>query len=406
MVGIGKYTGELAEWLIRQGHEVHVICAPSYFPEWSIKDPSKNKYSTEERNGIKIYRAPIWIPTNPVGINRIIHLLSFATSSIYQLIRQYTWKPHYIITTAPAILCAPATILFSWICGKKCISIIHIQDYEIDAAYELGLLKGKIIRNLANKIESKIINSFDYASSISKKMVEQLHRKGIEKDKTFMLPNWVDVEKIYPIKEKLSTKYMGKYKQLKEEGKIIVMYSGSMNQKQDFQTLIKSIKYLTKQNNIIWIIAGNGPSKKEIIRETVGLSNVMILPLQPEENMNEWLNLADIHLVPQKGGTSDLVLPSKMLGIFASGKAIVAMAPDKSELYKIVNKVGICTKPGESKAFAKAINHLVENPEIRNSYGRRARKMAEERYGKEKVLGELERKLYEIKSYDKRDVYL
>ncbi|MBN2701505.1 MAG: hypothetical protein JXR29_08650 [Methylothermaceae bacterium] len=34
LTGIGKYTGELAEWLADRGHAVRVVTAPPYYPAW------------------------------------------------------------------------------------------------------------------------------------------------------------------------------------------------------------------------------------------------------------------------------------------------------------------------------------------------------------------------------------
>ncbi len=394
IVGIGKYTGELANWLVKRGHEVNVVCAPCYFPEWIIRHPNKNQYSKEIINGVTIYRAPLWVPQRPKGLSRIMHLLSFSISSIYPLLRQYRWKPDYIINVAPAILTAPATILFSKIFTKKCRSMIHIQDFELDAAFELGLLRGKGIRYLARKLEGKLLSSFDYSSSISSDMVKKLHKKGVSEEKTFIFPNWVDLKKIYPLRGEKLIENRRNYDYLNNENLLIAMYSGSMNQKQDFKLLIDSINYLSDlKEKVLWLIGGEGPSKDYVVERTKDIKNVIIQPLQPEAKMNEWLNLADIHLVPQKAGTSDLVMPSKILGMLASGKPIVATAPIKSELHNLVNEAGICTEPEDAIEFAKAIRRLIENTEERKMFGMKARNIAEERFGQENILIQFEKKI-------------
>ena len=398
IVGIGKYTGELATWLVKRGHEVKVICAPCYFPEWAIQNPNKNKYSEEIINGVTIYRAPLWVPSRPRGISRIIHLLSFALSSIYPLYKQYKWRPDIILTVAPAIFCAPAALLFASICGKQCNSIIHIQDFELDAAFELGLLKGQAILDLAKKIEKKILRSFNYSSSISNEMLKKLHEKGVSPEKSFIFPNWVDLETIYPLTHDEIVENRCNREYTMKKDLIILMYSGSMNKKQDFELLIESINYLSElKEDIIWLIGGEGPSKNYVLEHTKNIKNVIVQPLQPEEKMNKWLNLADIHLVPQKAGTNELVLPSKILGMLASGKPIVATAPKMSELHTLINEAGLCVEPGDSKGFAKAIRNLIENPEERKIYGLKGRKIAEERFGKENVLKRFEDRLKNCK---------
>ncbi len=79
----GKYTGEMAEWLAAQGHEVRVITAPPYYPEWRVrKGYSARRYMCEELDGVDVWRCPVWIPTHPTGLKRVLHNASFAASSL------------------------------------------------------------------------------------------------------------------------------------------------------------------------------------------------------------------------------------------------------------------------------------------------------------------------------------
>ena len=52
-VGIGKYSGELAQWLAAEGHQIRVITAPPYFPGWRVLPGFRNRYSIEEDEGVK-----------------------------------------------------------------------------------------------------------------------------------------------------------------------------------------------------------------------------------------------------------------------------------------------------------------------------------------------------------------
>ena len=94
-VGIGKFTGEMAEWLSQKGHEVKVITSQPYYPEWKLKN--KNRYQFELKKGVKIIRCPIWVPLKPNGVKRLIHLLSFAITSLPVILNTFFWKPRFII---------------------------------------------------------------------------------------------------------------------------------------------------------------------------------------------------------------------------------------------------------------------------------------------------------------------
>jgi colanic acid biosynthesis glycosyl transferase WcaI len=119
------------------------------------------------------------------------------------------------------------------------------------------------------------------------------------------------------------------------------------------------------------------------------MANVTLLPLQPAERLNDWLNLADVHLLPQKAGAADLVLPSKLLGILASGRPVVASSPAASELGHLAEQAGLRVDPEDGAGFAAAVQQLVQAPALRAALGAQARQLVEQRYGQEAVLGEL-----------------
>lgn len=94
LTGVGKYTAEMAALLASRGHEVRVVCAPPYYPEWHVADNYTSwQYQRETRDGVTIWRAPLWVPTHPNGLKRMLHLMSFAASSLPLLARQILWRP-------------------------------------------------------------------------------------------------------------------------------------------------------------------------------------------------------------------------------------------------------------------------------------------------------------------------
>ena len=87
-VGIGKYSGELGPWLAARGHHVRVITAPPYFPGWRVSAPHRNGYCLKHREGVRVRRCPLWVPRRPSGLTRLLHLASFALSSLGPLLAQ------------------------------------------------------------------------------------------------------------------------------------------------------------------------------------------------------------------------------------------------------------------------------------------------------------------------------
>jgi colanic acid biosynthesis glycosyl transferase WcaI len=389
-VGIGKFSGEMTTWLAAHGHEVRVITAPPYFPEWRARG---NSYRREFLNGVVVLRCPLWVPRRPSGLTRLLHLASFAISSLPVLLAQRRWRPDVVLTVAPAFFCAPGALLLRRLCGGGTSSWLHIQDFELDAAFELGLLRGKLQRTLAEGWERGIMQGFDRVSTISAAMLRRAEEKGVASDRAVLLPNWVALEVIRPqgIKERANNPYRRELG-LRDDA-MVLLYSGSMNKKQGLDMLVEVIRQLSDLPNLIWLLAGEGPTKAGLAASTAGLPQVRVLSLQPQERLNDWLNLADVHLLPQKAVAADLVLPSKLLGILASGRPVVASSPAGSELGQLAEQAGLRVEPEDPAGFAAAIRRLVGDPQLRQQRGCAARRLVEQRYGQEAVLQQLEQEL-------------
>jgi len=386
-VGIGKYSGELGGWLAKRGHQIRVITAPPYFPQWHAKG---NRYRQERMEGAMVWRCPLWVPRRPNGITRLLHLASFAVSSFPILVWQWRWRPELIICVAPALFCAPGALLLKRMCGRQTVAWLHIQDFELDAAFELGLLKGQWIRARAERLERWVLQRFQRVSSISEAMRERVISKGVRKERSELLPNWVDLSLIYPQAEgqRLSNPYREEVGVKCEE--LVLLYSGSMNKKQGLELVVLAAEALRHREDLVWVFGGEGPGKAALMEATSHLPQVRHVGLQPSDRLNNWLNLADIHLVPQKAEAEELVLPSKVLGILASGRAMVATSGAETTLGALAEQAGRRVNPGDAKALARAITELSDNTDERRLLGERAREIAEKNYGMIPILKKFE----------------
>lgn len=392
LTGIGKYTGEMAQWFAEQGHEIRVITAPPYYPAWKVSEGYQNAYVTEQWNGVTVYRTPLWVPAQPNGVNRLVHLASFALSSLPTLFKQWFWKPDVVWTVEPALMCAPATVAFAKLNGAK--SWLHVQDYEVNAAFDMGLIKAKWLRGFVEACERWLMRCFDRISSISGQMLKLANDKGIDEQKIISFPNWVDISAIQPLKNVSPYR-----KELKiSDDKIVALYSGNMGGKQGLEILAEVARIIADQKveNIQFVFCGNGAGRVDLEQACTGLNNVIFLDLQPFERLGELLGLADIHLLPQRADAADLVMPSKLTGMLASGKSVVATATADTELGYVITedaKCGLIVSPENGSAFAEAIIQLSQDSESRQRYGKNGRQYAENKLSKDQILKTFEQDL-------------
>ena len=230
--GAGKYTGEMADWLAAMGYEVRVVTTPPYYPHWQINPEYRaGRYRVERSAGRPIptvYRCPLWVPAAKGGVERMLHLSSFALSSFPVVLRQALWRPDIVFTVEPTFFVAPVALLTAAVCGAA--SWLHVQDFEIDAAFQLKLLQpsGRM-HPLAKGLEKFITGFFTRVSTVSEKMVERIKARGHAPARVLLFPNWSDVEQIKPAAPDAANSFR---EELGLVGKIVLLYSGNMGEKQ------------------------------------------------------------------------------------------------------------------------------------------------------------------------------
>ena len=295
--GIGKYSGEMAKWLSDATHEVRVIAAPPYYPAWAV-DEAYSAWGGKKEfiGGVPVWRTPVWVPATPTGLKRVLHLSSFAAMSIPVLVRHIFWKPDVVIVVAPAFACAPGGWLAARLSGAK--AWLHIQDFEIDAAFRMGLLRNQLARKALGAFERWMMRRFDRVSTISQRMQDLLLAKRVDAEKVVSFPNWVDINAIVP-----ATKPSSYRRELDiADDAIVALYSGSMAGKQGLELLPAVARALKDRlPNLVIVMCGDGVAKAGLERECRGLANVRMLPLQCRRTrLGELLGMADIHLLPQQ----------------------------------------------------------------------------------------------------------
>ncbi len=391
LAGIGKYSGEMAQWLHAHGHDVRVIAAPPFFPQWSVFDGySAWRYRKSEWNGITVWRAPTWVPKTPRTLARMAHLFSFMLSSIPLLCAQVRWRPDVVFVVEPPLFCAPSVLFFSKMLGIK--SWLHIQDYEVDAAFGLGLLSGQRVQRFARSAEQWLLGKFSRVSTISTAMVEKARGKGVADSRVVLFPNWVDVKSIHPTPANNSPDGYRAAMGIPNDA-VVVLYAGSLGSKQGIELLAEAARLLVCSHNIHFVFCGNGPSREPLKDACVRLANVHFLDLQPAERLNELLGMADIHVLPQRADAADLVMPSKLGGMLASGRAVIVTAHAGTELSNVVSGRGMVVAPGDAAALADAIEQLAMSRQTREEMGAAGRRFAESALDQDAILRRLEQEL-------------
>ena len=389
LTGIGKYSGDMAAWLAARGHEVRVVCAPPYYPQWRVEEGFRRLwYQRHTVAGARVTRCPIWVPRCPSGLTRLLHLASFAVTSLPVLLRTAFWRPDVVWVVAPAIFSAPGALLAARLGGAR--AWLHIQDYEIDAAFGLGLLHGKGMLRIVTALERWLLRRFDVVSSISANLVGRAVSKGVEPARTASFPNWVDLDAFDP---DAAAGARGRQVLGLPEDRLIALYSGNMGNKQGLELLATVARQLP---DVAFVFCGAGAGRRDLQDACVGLPNVRFLDLQPAERYADLLAAADIHLLPMRADAVDSGVPSKLTAMMASGRPVVATANAGTELARTVNEGGIAVPAGDGAAMAAAIATLAADADRRRALGAAGRRHAEQHLGREAILTAFEARLLSL----------
>lgn len=394
--GIGKYSGEMAEWLAERGHSVEVLCGLPHYPQWQLHDDyADGRARIERRRNTLVQRVPHHIPpvTGLSARARIRLETSFTVAATRYWLQRFARRnrPDAIIAVMPPMQIGVWPLLYSL--ARRVPWILHVQDLQVDAALRLNMIKGDYLGNALYRIERFFLRRATAVSTISEAMRKQIITKGRRSKNTWLVPNWADLSTVQPGPRENSFRRMLAL----DSDTIIILYAGSMGNKQGLDLIVEVASGFREEPQRQFVLVGDGPARATLERraQALSLTNLRFLPIQPVERLNEMLAAADIHLVIQKSNAADLVMPSKLTNILAAGRPCIATAEPGTALYEAVHdqETGIAVPPDDSAALAKAIRDLSDNPEARVNFGKNARAYAEEHLDRDKILSAFEQQL-------------
>lgn len=379
LIGIAPCTTGMAEHLVESGHRIRVICGKPHYPSWrTTKDYPAGR---SRQNGVNILRLPLYVPRHPRGWRRIAHHVSFAlVAALPLLFMMLRRRPDVVIAIAPSITSTIVARIATWLLRVRCW--IHVQDFEIDMALATGqLAANRVIRTI-----ERFGLTADRVSSISPRMCDRLIAYGNPPVRVSEFRNWAS-----PAVRPLShSAYRAEWRIARPH---VALYSGNIAAKQGIGLVLEAAQRLSHRRDLMFVICGEGPNRAELTSNAAGCSNIVFHDLQPRDRLPDLLALATVHLLPQIADAADLVLPSKLPNMLASGRPVVATARPGTGLAEEVEGCGLVTPPHDARNFAAAIETLLDDSALYATFASAARQRAAERWDKDTILTSFEQDL-------------
>ncbi len=395
-IGIAPLMTELAEGLVKRGHEVRVITAMPNYPERKIYPAYQGKwYSQEVRNGVHIQRCYVWIRPQPGLLTRFLLESSFIGLSCLQALRG--WRPEIILNTSPSLPASVPVALLKLL--YDCPTVLNLQDILPEAAVQTGLLRNCFAIRVFELLEKFAYRSATHISVIAEGFRQNLLSKGIPNHKMQVIPNWVDVHFIRPV-----DKYNNAFRQANGlKNKFVVMYSGNIARTQGIRTIIQAAAKLQDHDQLVFVIVGEESRLAELAeyQRQLGVENVLLRPFAPRQELPEMLAAADVGLIVQKRNVVGFNMPSKTQVLLASGRPIVAAVPDDGSAAEAIRESqgGLVVEPESANALAEAIQHLYKHPDIVERLGQEGRRYALREYSFEEAINRYEKLFQGLVAY-------
>jgi len=371
---------DLAEDLAGKLHEVHVYTSRQIY-----NNPQANLPKFEIWQGVHIHRVFSTTFGRSTFWGRLSDIMTYRRSLYSVLKCNFSTPPDaWFVMTDPPLILEQVVKLKNRLGGRI---IHHVDDLYPDLAIALGAIQNNILVKWLNYRSKKSLTACDTLLALGECMASLLMKKGIPENRIQITPPWADEKRLSPLshRENPFRKALGFSDQ-----DMVVMYSGNMGKGHSFETILEAARLLINERRIHFLFIGDGAKRKEIelFCKNNRLTNCQLLPYQPREKLRESLSAGDIHLISLDSRVQGLIVPSKLAGILAVGRPIIFVGDSQNSVAQAIlnGKCGEVISEGSVGQLKESILKLYKNTELRQSFGKNARDLFEQKYSRGMVV--------------------
>ena len=326
----------------------------------------------EVRNGVTIQRVRSTTYDRSRLFRRGANYVTYAIGSIWRAM--VSRRPDLVVCmTDPPFVASIARLVAA---RFRAPLLIVMQDVFPEIAVKLGRLRNPVVVRLLRLMIDPAVRAADRVVVIGETMKRRVEEKGVASDRIRVIPNWGDVAGVVPTAH--ANEWARRHKLVK---RFVVMHSGNIGHAQNLDTLVRSTTFLRDLDDLAVVLIGSGARRAELVALTrlLEADKVEVFPYQTRDVLSESLSTADVHVVGLVRGLAGYVVPSRVYGILAAGRPIIAATDADSETAQLVTEIGcgVVVSPGNPFALASAIRAAHDGEYDLAAMGRRARAFAE-----------------------------
>ena len=367
-IGCAQYTTPYAEALVDAGHAVTVIAAYPHYPSWS-REAVRLLPSRHGSNGVSLIRVPVAIarPSSMPGRAALESSYGAAALAASATLRNVD----AVVGVVPFLSAGVAAAVTARM--RRTRHGILVQDLMSATARQGGVPGAARAGGAVAHVERLFLDASRVAV-VARGFEHPVRELGTTE--VDYLPNFSLLRG--PRSTPAATRdWLG----IPREA-FVAMYSGNLGYKQDFGSVLDAAEAVgTVDTTIAFVIIGEGSQRAWIEGEVTRrrLANVLLRPLQAEEELPDVLSAADVLLAPQRPTEVDMSVPSKLTAYLSAGRAVIAGASATSETARIVeeSRGGIVVEPSDGSALAHALLELRSHPDASTAFAEAGRTYAE-----------------------------
>jgi glycosyltransferase involved in cell wall biosynthesis len=257
--------------------------------------------------------------------------------------------------------------------------IYDIQDMYPDMAVAGSIVQPGLLTRFWERLHRGALRRATRIIVLGDDMRARIIAKGpknIDPAKVFIVRSGVDTpppdSPPLPLNSEVTRAIRGNFR-------FVLLHAGNLGFYGAWDTIIAAARKLQNEN-IGFVFVGDGAERSRLENLTAGVSNVRFLPFFPSSDIPSVLAAPDAHIVTIKRGLEGVVVPSKMFGIIAAGKPIVAVAAAETDVAALGLHHGfaICADPTNPDELASSVRRLAADPAARVSMAQAAVQAAQQ----------------------------
>ena len=271
-----------------------------------------------------------------------------------------------IVTNPPTL--PPILGLIARIKGVTSTLLVHDVYPEVLVATKMMRHDGLAWR-LASAFFNRTLAGFDRIAVLGRDMQELIRRmlEAIGADRPVeIIPNWGDIDEIAPI-DRTANAFAA------EHGltdKVVVQFSGNIGRTHDIALLLEVARRVEDLTDVVFLFVGYGGQAASVVDHKA--ANLLYLPRQPRERLNQMLACSDLTVIAFKDAMKGVSVPSRMYNVMAAGVPITAVAEADAEVSLTIteNTAGWHIAPGDADALERLVRDIA-TPTGRSEAARR-----------------------------------